>query len=162
MPALLDPRLERFAQLLASGVVPLAAYDEVYPHPATREKTRRGYAKRFADKLLVQQRVEEIRRPVIQEIRQTMKYELSDAVSEIDRIMAFARALMQPAVEMRGVELKAKLAKMLGASEKSGTVLDTLSTEDLLELVSILDERKRLRTRGDSPTRVVKMADKVG
>lgn len=160
MPVLSDVKLEQFAQAIAKGTDKLAAYDVLWPSIA-REKIRRQCANRKSEKEIVKLRINELVAPVIEQIQKKHLYDLDQALKDIDGVIAFARAMLQPAVELRAIELKGKFVKMLGsaAEMRTGTALDALSTEDLLEMQQILKERKQLRQAGATPGgRVVKMA----
>lgn len=160
MPALSNLAFEQYAQRLAKGEDRLQAFNEVWPNTAAREATRRKQANNLATKDFIKRRIDEINAGAVEKIQKQYVYDLDQALKDIDGVIAFARAMLQPSVELRAIELKGKFSKMLGSASESrtGTALDALTTEDLLEMQQILKERKQLRGRGEtSGGSVVKM-----
>lgn len=160
MPSLRDSRQEKFCQLLCSGLSQTEAYIQSRGPLAMKRNKIADAASMYARQPQIRARIEEIRAPVIEEIRQGLKFNLEQAFEEIDLTQRYAMALMQPQTALKAIELKAKLVKLLGGEKQvgQGGALDELSTEDLVELQQILAERKALR---DAPN-VVKLTRASG
>lgn len=164
MGALPDPRAERFAELVVGGEKLTDAYIAAYAKHAVRRRQVSTQASALADRPEVKLRIEELRKPVIAKVQKKFQYGIEQALEEIAAAQQTARALGQPATELKAIELKAKITRLLGIGSSTAQTegaLAGLSTDDLLEMQTILRERKALRDAAGADPKIVKLARKA-
>jgi L-arabinose isomerase len=118
MPALKNPRVERFAQLLASGKTPTIAYVEAgYKHP-------NGNSWRLAHREDVERRVHEI-------VRETFERERATATVAAERAAITRQSLIEMAQEIRKAAMEAGQYSAATAALREVAVLAGLRIERL-------------------------------
>ena len=118
MPALKNPRLERFSQLLASGKTPTIAYTEAgYRCPS-------GNSWRLSRREDVEGRVQEI-------IRETFERERATATVAAERAAVTRQSLIEKAEEIREAAMEAGQFSAATAALREVAVLAGLRIERL-------------------------------
>lgn len=150
MPALRMPKREKFAQLVVSGKTYTEAYLESRPHTIVRRDVAAHHGSVLAKEPDVASRIEELRRPVVSKVQKQFAYTLESAMGEIEKAEQLAQAMLQPNVMLQAVKLKAQLQKLLvSVRETRGeTPLDAASTEELMDLLRELREKKQTTGSG--------------
>ena len=145
MPALPDSKAERYCQLIVSGLTQVEAYIQSRPDRVMRRRSASEDAQDLMKQPGIRRRIEELRAPVIAKVRKKFEYTLDDAMAEINRTEQLAQALLQPAVMLQAIKLKAQLQKILVSVKETRveTPFDQASTDELLEVLSIVRERKK-------------------
>lgn len=156
MPRLHLPKQERFAQLVASGKSFTDAYIESRPGTAMRRETAGKHGCMLAKDPAVAARITELQAPVIEDVRKQFQFTLDTAMVELEQAKALAKALAKPETIIKGIELQAKLSKLLndGKQKDGQTPLDEATTEELLALRELVREKKRKRGSGVSGSSV--------
>lgn len=142
----LVPRREKFAQLVAQGEMPdaayMAAYDKTPGDTDARHASSQGAA--LMNNTDVMLRIQELQRPVIRKIKRTFEYNLQNALEDAENAYNIAYAKGNPNTMLAAVELRAKLCKFLTETvEHRHGLLDDASTSTLLEMKKHIEKQKK-------------------
>jgi predicted house-cleaning NTP pyrophosphatase (Maf/HAM1 superfamily) len=111
----LTPQQEKFSQLVAMGMNQSAAYRESYNAKRMKAESVNELACRLAANVKVRSRVEEIRKPVVEQVR----YDLKKAMTEAEQAMTMGLCLGQTGAVVSAIQLRAKLNGLLVEERKN-------------------------------------------
>jgi hypothetical protein len=149
---MVNPKRERFCQLMASGgYTQTAAYCEAFDKPSETEADRQYAAEcasRLANDTDVVLRIQELKKPVIRRLQRKFEYNVQKALEQCQTALDLAYAQGDPKTLLKAIELQSKLVKILGeeinVNHRYG-VLDDASTQVLLEMRKELEVRHSKR-----------------
>lgn len=122
------PQQEKFCQLIAVGLNQSDAYRAAYNIKRAQAKTVHEKASRLAAEGKVKARVDEIRKPIIEEVR----YDLRKAMDEAEKAMLLGLMLGQSSAVVAAVQLRSKLNGLLVEERRNErTPLQDLTDEQL-------------------------------
>jgi ribosomal protein S19E (S16A) len=126
MPALRNPRQERFCQLLKQNIPPYRAY------PLAGYKPHNGEPYRLRDNPRIKARLAELTRHIAMKTRVTVE----SLTQELDEISAGAKRSEQWAAAKGAVETKAKLHGLLVDRKETGAPGDFAQLESIDAIVA--------------------------
>lgn len=159
----LNNKQEKFAQLMAAnlGAEQSALYAKAFgldlTNPIDNQAARAG-ATRLMHLVPVRLRIQELMRPALRKFKHKIEYGLQEALNQCQVAYDLAMETGDVKSLLKAIELQAKLSKLLTenieVTHRYG-VLDTASTETLLELRKAIEEKKAKQKLLPQPAPVV-------
>lgn len=140
----LTGKQERFAQLIAAGMNQSSAYRAAYDAKRMKDEVVRVEAYRLAAHPNITLRVNEIRAPVIEQVRYTLK----EAMDEAKTVLAEALALGQTGAAASAVALRSKLNGLLVEDRQNDRPPFSDYTDDELDRAADATERAIAQAQG--------------
>lgn len=141
----LTPQQEKFATLIATGMNQSGAYRATYNTKGMKEKSVHELASRLAAHVKVRSRVEEIRKPIVEQAR----YGLKEAMTEAEEARILALMLGQSGPAVSAVTLRARLHGLL--VEDRPNARDAYTDMSDAELESVIAEADRVIKSAQRP-----------
>ncbi len=143
----LTPQQERFAQLIAAGMNQSAAYRAAYNAKRMKAETVNTEASKLAKHPQITPRVQELRKPVIEEVR----YDLKQAMHEAEQAMTVGLLTGQAGAVVSAVHLRAKLNGLMVEDRKNDRPPFEGLSDDELDRATAETERAIARAQGQAP-----------
>jgi hypothetical protein len=144
----LTAKRERFAELVAYGMVPLDAYCEAYGKTITCDMDRRALqssAGVLMNDTDVKVRIQELRRPIQRKLAKKWEYSIDHALEDCQRAWDVAHADGDSKAMQSCIRLRAELTKLLKTETNithNHLALDEETTEVLIALRETVRRRK--------------------
>jgi hypothetical protein len=129
MPALANPRQERFCQLVKQGVPPYRAY------PMAGYNAHESAPSRLCGNVRVKRRLNELTRHIAMKTRVTVE----SITEELDRIRDGAEGALQYGAARSAVETKAKLHGLLVERKETGQPGDFSGQQSAAEVLAVVE-----------------------
>ena len=144
----LTAKRERFAELVAYGMVPLDAYCEAYGKTITCDMDRRALqssAGVLMNDTDVKVRIQELRRPIQRKLARKWEYSIDHALEDCQRAWDVAHADGDSKAMQSCIRLRAELTKLLKTETNithNHLALDEETTEVLIALRETVRRKK--------------------